>query len=144
MVPYTPGVLEVFGYDAAGNKIVSEKKVTSGAPKKLMLTLETRDISANGEDLAVVSCYTVDENGNEVYDATPVVDFFTNDLGKIYSTGSDIADHECIFATKRRMRAGRIGVAVKVGSEAGELKVYAESAGLERAVLTVNLKKKDK
>ncbi len=141
-VPYTPGTLEVFGYDAEGKKIVSEKKVTSGAPKKLMLTLETKDISANGEDLAVVSCYTVDENGNEVYDATPVVDFFTNDLGKIYSTGSDITDHECIYATKRRMRAGRIGVAVKVGNEAGELKVYAESAGLERAVLTVNLEKK--
>lgn len=140
-VPYTPGVIEVFGFDAEGNKVVSEKKVTSGAPKKLMLKLETEDISANGEDLAVVSCYTVDENGNEVYDASPVVDFFTNSLGKIYSTGSDITDHECIFATKRRMRAGRIGVAVKVGENPGELKIYAESPGLESAVLAVNLKK---
>jgi hypothetical protein len=74
-----------------------------------------------------------------VYDATPTVTFTTNALGEVYSTGSDITDHSNLFSSTRRMRAGRIGVAVKLGQISGELKVYAESAGLERAVITVTI-----
>ena len=37
------------------------------------------------------------------------------------------------------MRAGRITVAVRVGTEAGNLKVYANSENLEGSVLTIPL-----
>ena len=39
------------------------------------------------------------------------------------------------------MRAGRIGVAVKIGDNPGELKIFAESDGLESAMLSVELTK---
>jgi hypothetical protein len=111
--------------------------VTSGAATRLMLKLENEDVKANGTDIAIVSCYVVDENGNEVYDASPEVTFSTNELGKIVSTGSDISDHSSLFRSTRRMRAGRISVAVRMSETAGELQVYAYGNGLESAVLTI-------
>ena len=138
-VPYTAGTLEVKAYNN-GVLVATDKRITSGAPQRLVLELDTEDIKANGEDIAIVSCYTVDENGNEVYDATPEVSFSTNGLGAIYSTGSDITEHDTLFKSTRKMRAGRIGVAVKLGSTAGILTVRAQSSGLETAILNIELK----
>lgn len=138
-VEYTPGKLEVLAYNE--DKVVaSDVRITSGAPSKVMLQLDN-EVKANGEDLAVITCYVVDKDGNEVYDASVEVDFYTNGLGTIYSTGSDITDHSSIFSSTRKMRAGRITATVKVGEEEGELKVYAKSNGLENGMLTINLKK---
>lgn len=140
IVPYYPGYIEVVAYQ--GDEIVArDKRVTSGCANQLRLSLDSKDIKANGEDIAIISCYVVDVNGNEVYDAQPYVKFSANSLGIIYSTGSDITDHGSLFASERRMRAGRISVAVKVGNDAGELKIYAHSDGLKSAVLTVDLTK---
>lgn len=139
-VPYTSGKLEVVAYDEDGNIIARDSKITTGKPKKLMLRLDTPDIKANGQDIAIITCYTVDENGLEVPNATPTVRFYTNSLGYVYSTGSDVSDHSSIFNSTRKMRAGRIGVAVKLGEIAGELKVYAEADGLESALLKLDIK----
>ena len=139
-VPYEAGRLEVLAYE--GDRVVArDVRVTSGAPARLVLTLDTEDIHANGQDLAVLSCYAVDEEGNEVYDAACEVTFSTNGLGQIYSTGSDITDHTSLFLPTRKMRAGRIGLTVKLGETEGTLQVYAQSAGLVGAVLSVDLKK---
>ncbi len=137
-VVYEPGELEVVAY--VGDKIVArDKRITSKEGRKLALQLDTKDVSANGQDIAVFTCYVVDEDGTEVYDASPTVTFSTNSLGKIYSTGSDITDHTSLFLPTRKMRAGRISVAVKLGDVSGELKVYAESFGLESGVVTVKI-----
>ena len=140
-VPYASGKLEVVAYDEGGNIIARDSKITTGKPKKLMLRLDTPDIKANGQDIAIITCYTVDENGLEVPNATPTVHFYSNSLGYIYSTGSDIADHSPLLLPTRKMRAGRIGVAVKIGDNPGELKIFAESDGLEAAMLSVELTK---
>lgn len=53
-----------------GNKVVAkDEKVTSKKPSQLVLKLDNYDISANGQDIAIVSCYVVDQMGNEVYDS---------------------------------------------------------------------------
>ena len=139
-VNYAPGKLEVVAYDENGNEAARDIKLTAGKAKKLVLALDTDDIHANGQDMAIVSCYVVDENGFEVPDAALTVRFYTNSLGYIYSTGSDITDHSSLFSSTRKMRAGRIGVAVKLGEIAGELKIYAEADGLERALLKLDIK----
>ena len=138
IAPYAPGKLEVLAYD--GDTVVArDEKRTTGAPARLMLTLDSKNIRANGEDIAIFSCYTVDEAGNEVPDACPTVEFSTNGIGRIYSTGSDITDHSSLFLPSRKMRAGRIGVALKLGDTPGTLKLYARADGLESAVLTVEV-----
>ena len=137
-VEYEAGTLEVRAYE--GNRVVARDiRITSKKAYKLALKLDTEDVHANGEDIAIFTCYVVDEDGNEVYDATPMVSFSTNSLGYVYSTGSDITDHTSLFLSTRRMRAGRIGVAVKLGTISGELKLYAESPELQSSVIAVEI-----
>jgi beta-galactosidase len=137
-VPYESGKLEVLAYKN-GEVVAKDVRITSKDPYKLMLKLENDDISANGKDIAVVSCYAVDEDGNEVYDCDCLVEFTSNEFGTIYSTGSDVSDHVSLFSPVRKMREGRIGVAVKLGNKEGVLKVNAISDGLLPATLEINL-----
>lgn len=137
-VPYEPGVLKVEARND-GKVLCVDERVTTGKAKKLMLKLENCVKTANGKDVALVSCYCVDSENREVPDAQPFVRFNTNKLGMVLATGSDITDHTPPHITERRMRAGRITVAVRVGTEAGNLKVYANSENLEGSVLTIPL-----
>ncbi|MBO5224408.1 MAG: DUF4982 domain-containing protein [Clostridia bacterium] len=134
-VAYEPGEIEVVAYDENGQIVATDKKVTSSTPYALKLSLDTDDVKANGKDIAILSCYVVDKDGNEVYDATPTVSFTASGAGKIYSTGSDISEHSSIFLSTRKMRAGRIGVAVKMTNKAGKLTVIAQADGLLPAIL---------
>ena len=137
-VEYEAGRLEVVAYK--GDRIVAKDvRITSKEARSLVLKLDTENVKANGEDIAIFTCYAVDEDGNEVYDAAPTVTFSANSLGRIYSTGSDVTDHTSLFLPTRRMRAGRISVAVKLGVTSGELKLYAESFGLQTGVITVHI-----
>ena len=137
-VKYEAGTIEVKAYQGE-TVVATDVRVTSGDADRLMLKLETEDVSANGEDIAIFSCYVVDKEGNEVYDASPTVTFTTNSLGSVYSTGSDITDHTSILLPTRKMRAGRIGIAVKLGTVSGNLKLYAESLGLKTGVITIDI-----
>ena len=139
MVPYQPGKLLAIGYNN-GEKVIEDQRVTTGEPYALVLKQENLDVKANGQDIVLFSCYCIDENGLEVPTATPYVRFAANHLGTVVGTGSDICDHNPVTDTQRRMRAGRISVAVKVKETAGDLKVYAEAKGLKSAVAQVVLK----
>lgn len=137
-VPYERGRVEVKAF-LGGAVVASEARETTGPAKKIMMTLDTADVAANGKDIAIVSCYCVDEAGREVPDASPVVSFTASGAGSIYSTGSDISEHASIFSSVRKMRAGRIGVAVKMNNTAGQLKIIATADGLESGLLVADI-----
>ncbi len=138
-VAYRPGRIKVVGY-IGGEAIVSEEKITSGRAAKLCLTPDNLDtVRCNGEDVLLVTCSCADENGLPVPDASTFVRFSTNAVGRIIGTGSDISDHTPVTLPDRRMRAGAITVAIRLGKTAGKLKLIAESDTLTSAVLTVDL-----
>jgi len=137
-VKYVPGTLEVIAYKD-GTEVARDKKITSGKAAKLILTQNTFDISANGQDIALVTCSVQDENGTPVPDATVTVSFSTGGDCKVYSTGSDISEHDTIFKNVRRMRAGTITVAVKLGENPEGLRLIATSDGLDSALLYLNV-----
>ena len=58
---------------------------------------------------------------------------------KIVGTGSRICGHRILKEPNRRMRYGRISVAVAVGKTAGNLKFYAVSDGLKTGVPDIPL-----
>lgn len=139
-VPYQPGELKACAYQN-GVLVAEDTQKTSGDPYQLCLCQDTLDISANGEDIAILSCFVTDKGGNVVPDAAiPSVDFTTQGDCKIYSTGSDITEHDTIFKTSRRMRAGRISVAVKIGTNPDGLRVIAQASGLRSAMITLKTK----
>lgn len=138
-VPYEPGTIRVEALKD-GKVVCFDEKSTTGKAVKLNLKLDNKIEVANGKDIAVITCYCTDSEGREVPDASPFVDFYSNSLGTIIGTGSDNADHNPVYETSRKMYAGRITVAVKVGNTAGDLKVYANSETLDSAVITIPLK----
>ena len=137
-VPYAPGYIEAVAY-IGGKEAARDKRVTAGKPHRLMLELQNPDVKANGKDIAIFDCYVVDENGIEVPDYSAVVDFLAEGAGRVYSTGSDVSDHSSLFSPTRKMRAGRIGVAVKTGKTSGALRLIATADGLLPAVYTVEI-----
>ena len=137
-VPYAPGRLEARGY-RAGQLLCTDTAETSGAPVQLKLTLESDGVQADGQDVALLTCTCLDAKGRTVPDASPMVHFYTNERGSILGTGSDVCDHVPPQCPDRRMRAGRISVAVRAGNQPGKLMVRAEADGLQPAVLWVAL-----
>ncbi|MCI5970223.1 MAG: DUF4982 domain-containing protein [Oscillospiraceae bacterium] len=138
LVEYEKGKIEVFGING-GKTVCTDKKVTSGSADALKLKLDNKISDANGTDIAVITCYCIDENGIEVPDASPYVSFFTNGLGAIAGTGSSVSDHNPVNLSDRKMYAGKITVAVRVGKEKGVLKVYASAENLKSASLEIIL-----
>lgn len=139
-VPYEKGELTVIAYQN-GKEAARDTRITTKRPYALKMRLENEVPQANGSDIALITCYAVDEDGNEVPDAEPFVKFSSNKLGTIVGTGSDIKDHRPVTEPDRQMRAGRISVAVRTGKNVGELKVYARAEGMKSCVLTINLAK---
>ena len=89
--------------------------------------------------MAIITCYCTDENGLEVPTASPFVNFNCTYRGKLVATGSDISDHTPPCIPQRKMRAGRITVAVKIGNEKGMLKVFATADNLNDGVLSIEI-----
>ena len=137
IVNYVPGKIEVVAKNN-GKKVAKDCKETTGQPIALKLKLEN-EVTASGRDVAIISCYCVDSNGLEVPTASPFVRFHANNAGKIIGTGSDISDHNPVTDTDRKMRAGRITVAVQVANTNEPLKIYATADNLTDAVLTIAL-----
>lgn len=137
-VEYTPGTLTVEARNG-GKTVCSDTRETTGHATALNLRLDNKITAANGRDIAVVTCFCTDSEGREVPDAAPFVSFNSNSLGYIVGTGSDITDHNPPQLPDRKMRAGRITAAVGVGTQSGELKVYARAENLKSAVLTIPL-----
>ena len=140
-VPYMPGTLKAIGY-RDGKALCTDSRETTGRAVRLHLSCDNpEDLTGNGQNVVFFTCTCLDAAGREVPDATAEVRFAVNHCGKIVATGSDISDHAPLNALARRMRAGRITVAVQMAkAEAGEtLRLYAESDTLESGSLAVQL-----
>ncbi len=135
---YAPGSLKAEGL--IGGKVVAEDTVETSDPAvRLELELLDPGIAADGEDIALLRCRCVDADGRFVPDAAPRITFTCNGLGKILGTGSDICDHVPPREQVRDMRAGLCALAVRAGTSAGVLRVYATAPGLTPARLDIPL-----
>lgn len=139
-VEYAPGEITAIGF-IGGKEVTRETLYTTGKPVALKLELQNgEDIAANGEDLAVIHCTCVDEQGRHVPDAAPFVSFTTNGLGSVAGTGSDNTDHIVPSCPDRKMYAGVVAAAIKLGDQKGTLRVYAKADGLKTARIDIELK----
>ncbi len=136
-VPFCAGKLEAIGYNS-GMAVATEVHETTGAPVALRLRCETEHLEANGQDVALFTCYAVDRLGREVPDASGMIRFSTVG-GKLVGTGSDESDHTPVPSPDRRMYAGKVSVAVRTEENVGELTLYAQSDAMQKASVTVAL-----
>ena len=142
-VSYEAGRIEAVGYKN-GAEVAREVHETASAPVKLVLKLDNKVKTA--DDVAIVTCYTVDAEGRFVPNASPVVEFHVSSFGKLISTGSDISDHTPLCSPIRKMRAGYVTAAVGVAEfrgalvgREGTIEVFAKAEGLVPAKLKIEI-----
>lgn len=141
-VPYRPGKLEAVGY-INGERKAADIRETAGTVAALRLQLENGPVFANGEDIALLTCIALDEQGREVPDASPTVHFDCIGTGRIVGTGSGNTDHVPVPSLDRRMHAGRISIAVKADplpqdSDQASATLFARADSLPAAFLSVD------
>lgn len=141
-VAYTPGRLEVIAR-RNGREVARDAVETSGAAYRLKLRLEEDGVVADGRDVAILTCWVEDEKGIPVPDAEPVITFFTNELGEVVGTGSDISDCVPPACPVRKMRAGLCSILVRAGRKKGSLLVWAKADGLKNARLEIPLEEEN-
>jgi len=73
-VKYEPGVLEARG-SKDGKVVLVEKRETTGKPESIRLTADRTEISADGEDVAVLRVEVLDKEGRAIPTADNMISF---------------------------------------------------------------------
>ena len=136
-IPYEPGELKAIGY-RGGIAVATDCTATVGEPYALVLCEDTPPIHASDNEMALLTCYVVDKNGNRIPNATPLVRFEANNNTHISATGSANFDHNPVQCAERKMYAGRITVGLRA-SNPGQTTVYAYADGLLPAILDIHV-----
>ncbi|SHH57194.1 beta-galactosidase GalA [Clostridium grantii] len=120
----------------------AETKVeTTGEAVELKLRLEDPDVRIDGEDVAIVTVYTVDSVGRKVPTCNYQVEFSTNEAGKIIGVGNgDPSDHDSNVEPRKKMFNGLCQLIVRTLKKQGPLEIYAETKEIKKAKLIIENK----
>ena len=135
-VPYEPGELLAVAY-RDGCEAARSAVRTTGAPVSLALRLEDEaPLVADGQDVALLTCYCLDAQGRPVPDAEVEVAFQAD--GRSLRTFGASNDPVPVTSPTRRLFSG-LAMAVVQPLGAGALTVTASSPGLRSARLTLSV-----
>jgi len=137
-VAYEPGELKAVSYH--DGQIVKTAVVrTAGAPYRIELIPDRREIHADGRDLSFVTVKVVDQHGTLVPDADQLIHFDVQGAGFIAGTdnGNEI-DHTSFLSHDRRAFNGLALVVLQSDGKKGTIQVKATAEGLQPA--SVNLR----
>ena len=99
---YEPGVLEARG-TKDGKIVLIKKRETTGSTASIKLTADRTEISADGEDLAVVRAEAFDKDGRPVPTAADMVSFRITGAGQLIGVGN--GDPNCQESDKEPKRS---------------------------------------
>lgn len=137
---FVPGELKAVS--RRNGKTVLEKVIrTAGAAAKLELSADRSTINADGKDLSFVTVRVLDKDGNLIPDADHLINFKLEGDAKIAAVdnGSPIS-HESFQANHRKAFNGLALVIIKAGEKASKLTLTASSAGLQSAIVELQVK----
>ena len=138
-VPYAPGTVVANGYDAAGKLIGTDKMETTGAPAALRLTTDRKALTADGEDVTMVTVSVVDARGRLVPTADNRITFRVTGAGHVAGVGNgDPSDHDPDKASYRRAFNGLCLVDVGANERPGPIRLTASSPGLHSLSLSLS------
>ena len=128
---FAPGSLRVVGY--VGGEPVTEKEIkTAGPPARVRLVPDREVLSAGENDLSYVTVRIEDTEGNLCPLASNQVRFSVEGAGTIAAVGNGNAATTAPFiADERDAFNGLCMLIVKAGKQAGEVRVIAQSEGLQ-------------
>lgn len=128
-VRYEPGVIEARGMKD-GQLVLTEKRETTGEPVSIRLTADRTEISADGEDVAVLKVEALDKEGRLVPTASNPIAFHVSGAGNLIGVGN--GDPNCQESDKEPRRSLFNGLAqaiVQSTKRPGEIHVEAVKDG---------------
>ncbi len=128
---YHPGVIEARG-SIGGKVVLTEKHETTGRPASIRLSADRTEISADGEDVAVLKVEALDKEGRPVPTASNLIGFKVSGAGVLIGVGN--GDPNCQQSDKEPKRSlfnGLAQVIVQATKEAGEIHIEAVKEGWE-------------
>jgi beta-galactosidase len=141
-VPYEPGTLRAVGFDG-GREVAAWTLKTAGEPAKISLRAEKPAIAAGGQDLCYVIVQVLDADGNRQPRGENLVRFSIEGPGTIAGVGNgNPVSVESFQSGERKAFEGRLIAVVRSGKKAGEVKLTAESDGLESDSVKIEVKKR--
>ena len=135
-VAYQPGAIEVIG-TRDGKRVVSRNE-TTGPAARIVLTTDRAALTADGEDVSVVSVAIQDSNGRGVPTAMNEVMFSVNGAAKIIGVGNgDPSSHEKDRTHVRSAFNGLCMALLQTTKQPGTATVEASAPGLIGATITL-------
>ena len=134
-VPYAAGKLEARSY-AGGNLVAVDTVETTGVPAALRLTTDRKKLTADSEDITMVTVDVLDAKGRIVPVADNQISFTLTGAGQIRGVGNgDPTCHEPDQASSRSAFKGRCMVLVGANDQTGGIELTASAPGLKSASL---------
>ncbi len=130
-VRYEPGSIEARG-SKDGKVMLTEKRETTGVPVSIRLLADRTEISADGEDVAVLKVEALDKEGRSVPTAMNLLRFAVSGDGKLIGVGN--GDPNCQESDKEPKRSlfnGLAQVIVQSTKHPGEIHIEAMKEGWE-------------
>jgi beta-galactosidase len=124
-VKYEPGVLEARG-SKDGKVVLVEKRETTGAPESIRVTADHTEISADGEDVAILRVEVLDKEGRPIPTADNIITFRVNGEGALIGVGN--GDPNCQESDKEPKRSlfnGLAQVIVQASKTPGTITIEA-------------------
>ena len=139
-VVYQPGELKVIAYKN-GQKWAEDVMKTTGKAYQLAMLADRSEITADGKDLVFVTIKIEDKNNLLVPRINNQISFSIVGPGRIVATDNgDATSHESFQSKTRKAYNGMCLVIVAAEKGAtGSFKVIAESKGLQRNAVTINI-----
>jgi beta-galactosidase len=136
-VEYEPGSLKAVS--RKNGKVVATKEMhTSGAPSKIILTADRKNIHANGKDLSFVTVKIVDKNGNLVPYANDLIQFEIVGNGTIAGVDNGLQTDLSSFKAKEKKAFNGLCLAViQSNRKKGPITLKAKAGGLQTAVVSI-------
>ncbi len=136
-VSFAPGTLKAVAKND-GRIVATEELQTAGKPAKIMLLTETKKLSADWNEVAIVRAKIVDDKGVEIPRASDLIDFKVSASGVIAAVDNgDNASHELFQAPSRHAFQGECVAFVKATGMTGDIILTASSPGLTAGSVTI-------
>jgi beta-galactosidase len=140
VVKFAPGTIEARGYKG-GKVVMTTRRETTGLAAKLVLAADRREVSADGEDVAMFALEVRDAQDRVVPITDNEVTFKVLGEGKLIGVGNgDPTDQGPDKGTSRKAFCGYCMAVVQSTKKDGTIRVEASAPGLAPASVTIAAK----
>lgn len=138
---YEPGELKAVAYDAAGKQVATETTYTAGKPHHLSISLSTKRLQPDGQDLVYITISSVDKQGNLCPTDNRLVHFSVKGAGH-YRAGAngDPCSLDLFHLPQMHLFAGQCTAIVQAGQTIGNILFAASAKRLKAASETIEVK----